>query len=152
LQALAARLRDEERLVRDSVAAAEELFSGLRRGDAAAVEAGRARHEDLANRLTAAAAERARIVRDLGAPATISELIALLPEPEASELRAVQTSLAAAATELAGLQRRNANLVQHLRSYFRGVLTALTAPDGPVRYSPSGARLAPGGGAIQARG
>lgn len=135
------------------------MHAALRRGDLAAVEGLRAHQESLAASLHAAGAERAegaaRLAAELGlaADATLSALAECLPGPAASELRELRPRLAAAAAELGDLQRRNANLIGHLRSYFRDVLADLTAADAPVRYGPSGARLAAAGGtAVHASG
>ncbi len=74
---------------------------------------------------------------------TLTALAANLPEPHAAELLATRVRLAAVTAELAEVQARNANLITHLRSYFRGVLSELTAPEAPLRYGPSGSRLEP---------
>jgi hypothetical protein len=83
---------------------------------------------------------------------TLTALVAKLPET-AADLRAARDRLRALAADLAASQDRNANLIVHLRSYFRGVLSGLAAPDAPARYGPSGGRLEPATAiAIQAHG
>lgn len=154
------RLRVEERLLREAADSLAEVHSALRRGDLASVGAARTRQESLAAALREATIARedaaARLAAAVGLPAaglTLSALAARLPEPLAGELQATRDRLTALTTELADRQRRNANLVGYLRSYFRSVLTALTAPGGPTRYGPAGACLpAAAGPALQARG
>lgn len=136
------------------------MYEALRCGDLAAAEALRSRQEVLAVSLHAAGMDRTEAAEQLAGALgltanrlTLSLLADHLPEPAASELRGLRERLRDAAGDLAALQRRNANLIGRLRSYFRDVLADLTAADAPVRYGPSGARLAPAGGAaIQANG
>ncbi|HEX4608856.1 MAG TPA: hypothetical protein VH092_11685, partial [Urbifossiella sp.] len=91
----------------------------------------------------------------VGLPAaglTLAALAARAPGPAGDDLLAARARLAAATAELAGIQQRYANLAFHLRSYFRGVMSALTAAGGPSRYGPTGAVLGPAGGTLQTRG
>lgn len=149
----------EEALLRAALAQAVRAGEALRRGDLASAFDANAQQQ-LANDLREAADQRAAaataLARELGpadeAPA-LAALAAKLPDPHASELRAARGRLAALAAEIAAVQTRNANLITHLRSFFRGVLSELTAPDAPTRYGPSGSRLEPAtGAAVQARG
>jgi hypothetical protein len=163
-------LEREEALLRAALAGVTTVSAALRRGDlAAAFDAsaqqtlGAVLREAAAER-TAAATALAREVGLSGEPLALAALAAKLPAPHAAELLAARDRLAAITAEIAAVQTRNANLIAHLRSYFRGVLSDLTAPDAPLRYGPSGGRLEPalgprqakhGGGeqaAVQARG
>jgi hypothetical protein len=136
------------------------VYGALRRGDLAAVVATQPAQESLAAALrdagTARLAAAGELAADLGLPPdglTLATLAARLPEPWAAELREVRNRLSAVVAEIAAVQGRNANLIAHLRSYFRDTLIALTAAGSPVRYGPSGVRLSPAAGrAIQARG
>jgi len=154
-------LRDEEFLLRETLASLTELNAGLRAGDLAAVAAARPRQEALAaalaGRNVTRAAVAARLADDLGlppgTPLTLACLADHLPDEVGADLLAARTRFAALARGIADYQRRNAILVRHLRSYFRGVMAVLAAADAPTRYGPSGSCLAPAGrGAILARG
>lgn len=159
-ETLLARLRVEEGLLREALANAADVYAGLRGGDLRRVAAGVPRQEQQADELRAAAAVRAAAAADLaaavGLPAdglTLADLAARLDGPAAAELLAARDQLRQLSAELISYQQGNANLVGHLRQYFRGVLAGLTAGDGPVRYGPSGSRVDPGTGlAILARG
>ena len=147
---LLARLRDEEAAVRATLAAATAVNAAIRGGDMAAVTAAQPELESLAARLRDASAARTPAAESLaaavGLPAAGLKLAALagrLPDLFAAELRAARNSLAAAARDLADVQRRNANLAQHLRSYCQGVLSALAAPNRPSRYGPAGTMVTP---------
>ncbi len=148
-------------MLRAAVSITANLYESLRTGDLATVKLAQPKQVELAAALSAASNRReaaaARLARTLGLPAenlTLSRLAASLGSEQAAALREARDRLTAIATELGKFQQRNANLVHHLRSYFRNVLSALTnAADVPVRYGASGARLNPGfGAAIQARG
>jgi FlgN protein len=154
-------LQAEEQLLRDALASLSDVYESLRQGDLAAVAVERPQQQQLALALQAAEATRSNLARDLAQAVelpvaerlTLTAIAERLPEPWAAELRASRERLTAVTGELSELHRRNANLIGHLRSYFRGVLTALTVPDVPVRYGSSGGRLNPGSSAaIQARG
>jgi hypothetical protein len=76
-----------------------------------------------------------------------------VPNPHRSTLLDARARLTALTAELAEVQARNANLIGHLRSYLRGVISELTATGAPQRYGPSGSRVAPATGvAVQTRG
>jgi hypothetical protein len=153
-------LRDEEGLLREALDSLTEVHAALRRGDLDAVTAARPRQEALAAALADRHASRSatadRLAEALGlAPAgiTLSGLAARLPAADAADFLAARDRLAALADQLREYQRRNAILIHHLRSYFRGVMTALAGVDTPVRYGPTGSSSAPHAGAmIQARG
>lgn len=156
-ESLVQHLQDEETLLRQAVASLSEVSDSLRKGDLATLAAARVGHESLAAALQQAAASRQAsaeaLAAAIGVPAdrlTLKALANRLPDPWAAALGEARTRLTAAATELSALQRRNANLINCLRSYLRA---ALSAADGPVRYGPSGAKLTTAAGRlIQASG
>jgi hypothetical protein len=137
-----------------------ELHTALLNGDLAGARAISERQGAHATALTAAAVDRAAsanaLAGVLGLPAdglTLATLAAKLPEPMAAQVLAARARLLVVTSELAEFQVRNANLLNHLRSFFRGVLSDLTGFDAPLRYGPSGSRLGPATGvAIQVRG
>lgn len=140
-------LRREEELLRAALATATDVRAALRRGDLpAALDA--STKPWLAAQLHAAGEARAIAASALGYALglsaenlTLTALAAKLDAPHAAELLAARDRLQDVAGELAGIQDRNANLVAHLRSFFRGVLSDLSTPDAPVRYGPSGSKL-----------
>lgn len=140
-------LRREEELLRAALTTATEVQTALRRGDLPGALDSSTR-QWLAAELHAAGEARtasaSALAHALGLSAenlTLTTLAAKLDGPHAAELLAVRDRLKLAAGELAAIQDRNANLVAHLRSFFRGVLSDLTTPDAPVRYGPSGSKL-----------
>jgi FlgN protein len=150
----------EETLLGEARANVTELYAALRRGDLNTALNLSMQQEALGAALRDAATARQAsvemIARELGWNADLFTLTALasqLPDSLAAEVTGARERLTALATELADAHARNANLLGHLRSYFRGVLSGLTAPDAPARYGPSGGRLeSPTGVAIQAHG
>ena len=135
----------EERLLGLAIEKANEVFAALRRGDLKGVNGLGAEQEQLANELRAASAARlgatAGLVSDLNisaAPVTLAVLADHLPEPEREAVRAARERLRALTSELTRIQTRNANLLGHLRSFFRDVFADVTADDGPLRYGPTG--------------
>jgi hypothetical protein len=152
-------LECEEALLRDALAGATEIYEALRRGDLAAAQTAATRQPELGTALAAAAAARTTAAHTLASELglaceeiTLAALAAKLPESETAKVLAVRSRLTALATELTEVQTRNANLVVHLRSYFRGVLADLV-PETPSRYGASGSRLEPATAvAVQARG
>jgi hypothetical protein len=151
----------EEQLLHDALAVAVDLYTALRKGDLAPLKSAQPRQEQLALDLRSGADRREaaanRLARALGFPPeglTLSSLAKRLGEPAATRILAARERLSTITAQLTDFQQRNANLIHHLRSYFRSVLSALTkTSDVPVRYGSSGARLTPGfGAAIQARG
>lgn len=153
-------LEVEEQLVLAAHASLADVAAALRTGDLGAMASTREHQESLANQIHQSEGTRTelanRLAAAVGLPAvglTLATLADHLSDPWATELRAARHRLTVATQALAELQQRNANLIGHLRSYFRGVMSALTVADAPVRYGPSGGRLAPGSsGAIQANG
>jgi hypothetical protein len=158
--ALLTHLDHEEALLRDAHTNVTGLHAALCRGDLAGGRAICAGQPALAAALRAAAEARAtasaQLARELGLSGngiTLAALAARLPEELAAGLLAARTRLTALAADLSIIQARNANLLVHLRSFFRGVLSGLTAADAPPRYGPSGRRLEFfTGSAVQGRG
>jgi hypothetical protein len=149
----------EESLLRATLTGVTAVCAALRRGDLAAAFDASAQQalapqlRETADDRTAAATALAREVGLVGEVLTLTALAAKLPAPHAAELLAARERLAALTAEVSAVQARNANLITSLRSYFRGVLSDLTAPDAPLRYGPSGSRLEPSTGVgVQARG
>ena len=146
-------LRVEEQFLADVLAKANDVYAALRRGDlAAATEITTQLNADAAG-LRAASAQRAAVAehlaRALGLPTKdlkLSALVESLPDPLGAEVGAARDRLTAVTTDLTAVQTRNANLLGHLRSFFRDVLADLTADDTPARYGPSGNWLAPSAG------
>ncbi|MFM8272200.1 MAG: flagellar export chaperone FlgN [Gemmata sp.] len=144
-------LAREEDALRAALAGVTAVNDALRRGDLAFALG--AADEPLAEQLRVAAAARtatanglARAVGLNGEPPTLSNLAARLDSPHSAELLAARERLTSLTAQIAAVQTRNANLITHLRSFFRGVLADLT-PDSPARYGPSGSRLGPPAGA-----
>jgi hypothetical protein len=140
----------EEQLLRDAHANVTELHAALCRGDLSGARATCSGQQQLATALHDAAAARAvtatNLARELGLPGeglTLSALAAKLPAELAADVLAARTRLSALTSELVAIQARNANLISHLRSFFRGVLSGLPAADAPPRYGPTGRRLEP---------
>ena len=154
------QLRAEETLLGETLVCLTGLTDALRRGDLAAVHAARPRMESqaaaLADRARCRTAAATSVAAAIGLPAanlTLAILAGHLPDPTAAGLLAARDRLANLVAKIAEYQRRNANLIRHLRSYFRGVMAVLAAADAPIRYGPSGANLALRAGAmIQVRG
>jgi hypothetical protein len=122
-----------------------EVHAALRQGDLAAALALSTQQQAQADAFRATAQARATAATALaselglsGEELTLSAIAARLPETLAADVRAVQSRLRTVTTELTAIQTRNANLLAHLRSFFRGVLSDLTIPDAPQRYGPSG--------------
>lgn len=140
----------EERLLAAVLEKANEVTETLRRGDLRAATAAGAEQHELAAALRAASGARldaagalARALNTSHDPLTLAALAEHLPEPERGAVLAARERLAAVAADLNRIQTRNANLLGHLRSFFRGVLSDITADDAPARYGPSGSWLAP---------
>ncbi len=153
-------LGSEETLLRNALAGATEIYAALRRGDLAAALSLSAEQQAHADALREAAKPRAdaatALARELGLAGeelTLSAIAAKLPDPLTVEVRAARDRLAVVTAKLNALQTRNANLLGHLRSFLRGVLSDLTVPDAPQRYGPSGGRLETATGtAVQGHG
>jgi hypothetical protein len=144
VQTLLARLQVEEALLQTARQTVMRLYTTLRRGDLPAVEALWPDHERVAAELTARAAEReaaaAALADALGLPptATLVELAEPLSRPLAEAVRGARERLRALTTQVEQFQSANANLIDHLRSYFCGVLSGLTADPPSPRYGPTG--------------
>ena len=152
-------LRAEEELLAESRTVADVVYAALRGGDLAAVTAAVSRQQALADAMaeagTARTAAAVALAHSVGLPdngLTLNLLAANVPAPFAADVLAARERLTALTAELGALQTRNANLLGHLRSFFRGVLSDLAPADAPARYGPSGGRLTPPGGALQTRG
>jgi len=148
VQALLARLQAEEAVLQSGRQVVLRLYTTLRKGDIPAVEALWPEHERLAADLTARAGERetaaAALAAAVGLPAaaTLAELAARLSPPLAEAVLAARARLRALTTVVGQFQSANANLIAHLRSYFRGVLSGLTADPPSPRYGPTGSAVA----------
>lgn len=147
---LLGHLRHEESLLHASKECLTAVHHALRQGNLKALDAARPHQEILAADLHDAAQARgqvtAELAQSLGLPPenpSLGELADRLPVAPARELLAVRESLRVVLNDVVELQWANANLVQTLRSYFRGVLSGLTTPDVPTttRYGPTGGRL-----------
>lgn len=157
-EAFLRHLRLEEDRLRAARDALADLYDAARRGDLDRVRSGQPARDAAAAALGALPAARAAVAAPLaaalGLPAeavTLSAVAARLPAPWVEQVAAARDRLRALAAEAADLQRRNAILVHHLRSFFGGVLAGDDAP--PPRYGPSGDRLGPAAAAvISARG
>jgi hypothetical protein len=151
-------LAREESLLREALANVTKVNEALRRGDATAALAASERQEAIAaaqhEAASARSASAAALAREIGLGGeslTLSRVAASLPEAQAAQVHAARDRLGAVARELAAAQGRNANLLEHLRSFYRGILSGLTGSDAPRRYGPSGGPLDPGAGARSGR-
>jgi hypothetical protein len=142
------------------MANAETIYSAIRGGDRNTANAATAEQQQLAVAIRTAGemrdASAAALAGALGlsrSSATLTRFAEVLGEPQTTAITAIRDRLRAATSDFAKIQTRNANLLAHLRSYFRDALADFTANDAPVRYGPSGSRLLPASGAaITARG
>lgn len=139
------QLGSEETLLRNALAGANEIFAALRRGDLTAALSFSNEQQAHADALYEAGKLRAATAKALacelgltGEELTLTAIAAKLPLPLASETLAARDRLRSVTAELNAIEARNANLLGHLRSFFRGVLADLTVPDAPQRYGPSG--------------
>lgn len=151
---LLGHLRHEELLLQTSKETLLGVHHALRKGDLGALHAAQPHQEKLARDLHEASARRGLAAEDLAAalglpPAGLSltDFADRLPPTLGKQLRDVRDRLRDVVAEVVELQRANANLVQTLRSYFRGVLSGLTSAEtpSPTRYGPTGGRLQPVG-------
>jgi hypothetical protein len=147
-EALVQLLAREETLLREGLANAAAMYEALRRGDVPAALAAARQQGPLAASLASATSARAAHAAVLdgtllldGKEPTLTLLADQLPEPQATSLRDIRTRLLVVTSELSVIQARNANLLSHLRLFFRGVLAGILPPDVPLRYGPSGRRL-----------
>jgi hypothetical protein len=162
-QKLLSQLQHEETLLFQARAALVAIHQALRTSNLPGVFRAQHDHQQLTQDLETAAQEREEtaftIAKQVGLPAktfTLSQLAAVLPTQESTPLIAVRDRLQTVTREITELQKRNANILQTLRSYFRSVLSGLTGDDdssGAVRYGPSGVRVdASAGSGFLARG
>lgn len=140
-------LHQEETLLREALSSAHALYAALVAGELRSAQNSSLRQESLATALGEAASRRAdaaavvaHAVGLTGSAFTLTALAARLPEPLATEVTITRDRLAVLTAELTAAQTRNANLLHHLRSYLRGVLSEADT-DVPARYGPSGVRV-----------
>jgi FlgN protein len=144
VQALLAQLQAEEEVVRAGRQVVMRLYTTLRKGDLPAVEALWPEHEQLAADLKGRAAIRElaavalAAALDLPPTATLTELAAPLSPPLAEAVLGARQRLRALTRQVEQFQSANANLISHLRCYFRGVLNGLAADPPSPRYGPTG--------------
>lgn len=152
LQKMTSRLRDfllrEEEVLRHSQESLSRVHKALRRGDLVSLDTARVEQERLASdlrELSTGRMDAARILAHaVGVPVespALTEIADRLPTGLATEIQTLRDRMRSTVGEVVELQKTNANLIQTLRSYFRGVLSGLTAPETPTRYGPTGGRL-----------
>ena len=139
------RLAAEEKTLRAALQSLITLYDSLRRGKPTELEALRANQEILAGQLTDLSKARDEAARSLALALGLGDqdiilasLIQHISDPDATLLKEARERLTALTAEMTLYRERNANLLSHLRSYFRNVLSAITAVDAPVRYGRSG--------------
>jgi len=160
VRTLVAHLWDEERLILVVIQATESLVDAMRHGDADTFREAQVIQAEFAVQLATASAACCKamtpIAAQLSIPAgqlTLRILAEKLSPADSYELRLVQTKLNTAAQALRRVQYQTANLLIHLRSYFRNVLSTLAVSETTERYGRSGSLLGTGSGsAIQACG
>ena len=160
VRSLVSHLYDEERLLLAVIQATESLQATLRHGDVASFREVQANQADSATQLATIAAARSTVMLPLAEHfkiphnrLTLRILAEKLSPPESDDLRILHGRLLVAATSLKRVQAQTANLLVHLRSYFRNVLSTLAVSEATERYGPTGSRLGTGSGmAIQACG
>lgn len=147
-------LEAEEQFLNLALEKALEIYAALRGGGLKGVAALGAQQEEITAALKTASALRLEVTNglasDLNIPSeqlTLRQLAESLPEPDAEAVRDARERLAALAAEFTRIQTRNANLLGHLRSFFRDVLADLTPDAEPLRYGPTGSWLSPAPGA-----
>lgn len=147
VQALLAHLQREESVLQSTRQTAMRLYTALRKGNLPEVESLRPEYEQAAAGLKAQAADRetaaTALAGVLGLPATASltELAGPLSPPLAEAVLAARDRLRGLTRQVEQFQSANANLISHLRSYFRGVLDGLADEPPPPRYGPTGAAV-----------
>ncbi len=144
-------LRHEEHLLLQARCALAEIHRALRASDLPAVFRAQHQHQSLQQELTEIAHTREEaafaLATFLDLPAkgiSISLLSTKLSPANSAPLVSLRDRLQTLTGEILELQRRNANLLNSLRSYFRSVLSGLTDEgdsNGTGRYGPSGVRL-----------
>ena len=159
-ESLLEQLRLEEDLLAATQASVQGLHAALRRGDLPALNGFHAHQERLATEMQFRAKEREVASANLSGMvglsrpgASLRDIGERLPAEEAARLAAQRDRLHESAQVISQFQSANANLIAHLRSYFRGVLSTLAIEGTPVRYGPSGSRVIGAlGAAIHATG
>ncbi len=159
-ESLLEQLRLDEDLLTAMRTSVQSLHAALRRGDLPALSGFHAHQERLATEMQFRAKEReatsAILASMVGLPragASLRDIGERLPAKDAALLSAQRDRLHESAQIIAQFQCANANLIAHLRSYFRGVLSTLAIEGTPVRYGPSGSRVIGAlGAAIHATG
>lgn len=151
---LLGHLRHEEFLLQTSKETLLGVHHALRKGDLNALNAAQPHQEKLARDLHDASARRGVAATEIAVALrlrpdglSLTDIADRLPPTLATQLRDIRDKLRDVVAEVVELQRANANLVQTLRSYFRGVLSGLTSAETPTptRYGPTGGRLQPVG-------
>jgi len=156
-------LRHEENLLLQARCALAEIHRALRASDLPAVFRAQHQHQILQQELAESAHTREEaafaLATFLNVPAkgiSISLLTTKLTPALSAPLISIRDRLQTLTGEILELQRRNANLLDSLRSYFRSVLSGLTDEGdstGTGRYGPSGVRLgSTAGSGLLARG
>ena len=147
-QRLREYLRREDAFLQESKEALARVHQALKHGDLAQLDQARIEQERLAAELREVSTQRMDAVRVLahavGVPMekpALKDISERLPTDSATELLEIRERLRATVSEVIALQKSNATIVQSLRSFFRGVLSGLSAPETPTRYGPTGARL-----------
>jgi flagellar biosynthesis/type III secretory pathway chaperone len=152
LRDLTRRLREnltrEDAFLQESKVALARAHSALKHGNLAQLDQARIEQERLAAELRDVSTQRMDVVRVLahavGVPMdspSLKDISDRLPPESARELLEIRDQLRSTVREVITLQKSNATIIQSLRSFFRGVLSGLTAPETPTRYGPTGARL-----------
>lgn len=160
VRSLVAHLWDEERLIQVVIEATDSLVDAMRNGDANTFREAQNIQAKLSVQLATASAECAQALSTIAArlgitegKLTLRELGEKLSPADSYELCLVQARLSIAAQTLKRVQSQAANLLMHLRSYFRNVFSTLAMSDTTERYGRSGSLLGAGAGsAIQACG
>lgn len=160
VERLLLQLGREEEQLREAIVRAREVYETLRSGNMPGMMQVLPKQERLAEDLRVCAEERTEAANQLAqflgiesSRVTLVNLAQQLPANYRAALLASRETLKELSAELISFQQSNANLIQHLRCYFRGVLSGLTSGELPSRYGPSGARVEfPAGTMVLARG
>lgn len=138
---LSAVLILEEKLLTIAIMQHHVLLETIRSGNLNQLHELNREMDSLATRVRAASEERAAALALFEPGMTLEQLAAKLPEPWCSEFRSARARLADLVDQFQASQRRAANLVASVRSYFQGVLSGFTEAGGTPRYGRTGARL-----------
>jgi len=144
---LAARLADLHAALEQLTQLAMDKLAALSRADAPALQEVAGREEEVLRAVLRSEPRRkaalARVAQALPGPASpparLKDIIARLPEPQASSLRARSTALQASAAELQRKNRLAGRVARNLQSHIRGVFAdvAAAAQESQV-YGPQG--------------